>query len=95
MQASSNIPPPDLVPVRRALISVSDKTGLTDFAAALAGFGIELVSTGGTARAIADAGIPVRRRHARGVPTADPTLGVQMKAVGNFSKAKRGNLQTT
>src|SRR5690606_23729893 len=60
MQAASNIPIPDLVPVRRALVSVSDKTGLTDFAAALAGFGVELVSTGGTARAIAGAGIPVR-----------------------------------
>ncbi|MEM8685844.1 MAG: bifunctional phosphoribosylaminoimidazolecarboxamide formyltransferase/IMP cyclohydrolase [Pseudomonadota bacterium] len=46
--------------IKRALISVSDKTGLTEFAAALAEAGIELVSTGGTARAIADAGIAVR-----------------------------------
>jgi phosphoribosylaminoimidazolecarboxamide formyltransferase/IMP cyclohydrolase len=58
--ASKNIPAPDLVLVRRALFSVSDKTGLVDFAAALARAGIELVSTGGTAKAIADAGIPVR-----------------------------------
>jgi phosphoribosylaminoimidazolecarboxamide formyltransferase/IMP cyclohydrolase len=58
--ASKNIPAPDLVPVRRALISVSDKTGLAEFAAALAHGGIELVSTGGTAKAIAEAGIPVR-----------------------------------
>jgi len=57
---SKNIPAPDLVPVRRALLSVSDKTGLVDFARALAGAGIELVSTGGTAKAIADAGIAVR-----------------------------------
>ncbi len=46
--------------VTRALISVSDKTGLIDFARALAGHGIELVSTGGTARAIAEAGLMVR-----------------------------------
>ncbi len=46
--------------VTRALISVSDKTGLIDFARALAGHGIELVSTGGTARAIAEAGLKVR-----------------------------------
>ncbi|MBU0583404.1 MAG: bifunctional phosphoribosylaminoimidazolecarboxamide formyltransferase/IMP cyclohydrolase [Alphaproteobacteria bacterium] len=58
--ASKNIPAPDLVPVRRALLSVSDKTGLTDFAAALVKAGVELVSTGGTAKAIAEAGIAVR-----------------------------------
>jgi phosphoribosylaminoimidazolecarboxamide formyltransferase/IMP cyclohydrolase len=57
---SKNIPAPDLVQVNRALLSVSDKTGLIDFARALAGYGIELVSTGGTARAIAEAGIVVR-----------------------------------
>ncbi|HRO01570.1 bifunctional phosphoribosylaminoimidazolecarboxamide formyltransferase/IMP cyclohydrolase [Nitrobacter sp.] len=45
--------------VMRALLSVSDKTGLTEFARALAGLGIELVSTGGTARAIAAAGLKV------------------------------------
>ena len=44
----------------RALISVSDKTGLIDFARGLAGFGIELVSTGGTRKTLADAGLPVR-----------------------------------
>ena len=48
--ASKNIPAPDLVPVRRALLSVSDKTGLVDFAAALTKAGVELVSTGGTAQ---------------------------------------------
>src|SRR5690349_249815 len=57
---SKNIPAPDLVPVRRALLSVSDKAGLVDFARALAHFGVELVSTGGTARTISDAGIAVR-----------------------------------
>ena len=58
--ASKKIPAPDLVPVRRALISVSDKTGLVEFAAALSKAGVELVSTGGTAKAIAAAGIAVR-----------------------------------
>lgn len=49
----------DILPVRRALISVSDKTGLIDHARALAGLGAALVSTGGTHKAIADAGIAV------------------------------------
>ncbi len=51
---------PDIVEVKRALISVSDKTGIIEFAKALDNMGIELVSTGGTARAIAEAGIAVR-----------------------------------
>src|SRR5882762_6612266 len=46
--------------ITRALLSVSDKSGLIDFARALAGHGIELVSTGGTAKAIAEAGLKVR-----------------------------------
>ncbi|MER9333706.1 bifunctional phosphoribosylaminoimidazolecarboxamide formyltransferase/IMP cyclohydrolase [Mesorhizobium sp. M0293] len=58
--AAKNIPAPDLVPVRRALLSVFDKTGLIDFAKALAAAGVELVSTGGTAKAIAEAGLAVR-----------------------------------
>ncbi|MBP0652140.1 bifunctional phosphoribosylaminoimidazolecarboxamide formyltransferase/IMP cyclohydrolase, partial [Mycobacterium tuberculosis] len=45
--------------MRRALLSVSDKTGLVDFAKALADRGVTLLSTGGTAKALADAGIPV------------------------------------
>jgi phosphoribosylaminoimidazolecarboxamide formyltransferase/IMP cyclohydrolase len=45
--------------VSRALISVSDKTGITEFAQALQRQGIEILSTGGTARLLADAGIPV------------------------------------
>jgi phosphoribosylaminoimidazolecarboxamide formyltransferase/IMP cyclohydrolase len=49
----------DLVPVRRALISVSDKTGLLDLAQALADAGVEIVSTGSTAATIRDAGHPV------------------------------------
>ncbi|HEY5126845.1 MAG TPA: bifunctional phosphoribosylaminoimidazolecarboxamide formyltransferase/IMP cyclohydrolase [Bradyrhizobium sp.] len=46
--------------VTRALLSVSDKSGLIEFARALAGHGIQLVSTGGTAKAIAAAGLKVR-----------------------------------
>jgi phosphoribosylaminoimidazolecarboxamide formyltransferase/IMP cyclohydrolase len=53
-------PSPDRVAVRRALISVSDKTGLVETARALAELGIEIVSTGGTRAAIAAAGIAVR-----------------------------------
>ncbi|MFG1401162.1 bifunctional phosphoribosylaminoimidazolecarboxamide formyltransferase/IMP cyclohydrolase [Xanthobacter sediminis] len=52
--------PADIRPVTRALISVSDKTGLVPFATALAGHGVELVSTGGTSKAIADAGLKVK-----------------------------------
>jgi phosphoribosylaminoimidazolecarboxamide formyltransferase/IMP cyclohydrolase len=47
-------------PVQRALLSVTDKTGLVDFARSLAGFGVELVSTGGTARLLREAGLTVR-----------------------------------
>ena len=50
----------DLAPVRRALISVSDKTGLIETARALADLGVEIISTGGTRAAIAAAGIAVR-----------------------------------
>jgi phosphoribosylaminoimidazolecarboxamide formyltransferase/IMP cyclohydrolase len=46
--------------IRRALLSVSDKTGIVEFAQALRGFGVELISTGGTARALRDAGVEVR-----------------------------------
>ncbi len=49
----------ELRPIRRALLSVTDKTGLVEFARALAGFGVDLVSTGGTARALREAGLPV------------------------------------
>ena len=48
------------VQVRRALLSVSDKTGIVDFARGLAELGVELVSTGGTARELTDAGLQVR-----------------------------------
>ncbi len=50
----------DLLAVRRALISVSDKTGLVDLGRRLAATGVDLVSTGGTARALREAGLDVR-----------------------------------
>src|ERR1700735_1198666 len=53
-------PAPDLAPVKRALISVFDKTGLVEAARDLAGLGVELVSTGGTRAAIAAAGLAVK-----------------------------------
>ena len=43
----------------RAILSVSDKSGLVDFARGLVALGVELISTGGTAKAIAAAGLPV------------------------------------
>jgi phosphoribosylaminoimidazolecarboxamide formyltransferase/IMP cyclohydrolase len=49
----------DRTPIRRALLGVYDKTGIEELAAGLAAAGVELVSTGATARRIADAGIPV------------------------------------
>jgi len=48
------------VAIERALISVFDKTGVTEFARELAGLGVEIVSTGGTARLLREAGIKVR-----------------------------------
>jgi len=49
-----------IIPIKRALLSVFDKTGMEDFAKALAGLGVELVSTGGTAKLIAGTGAAVR-----------------------------------
>src|SRR5215469_1257117 len=46
--------------IQRALISVTDKSGIVDFAQSLHRLGVEIISTGGTARAIHDAGVPVR-----------------------------------
>jgi len=56
------------VAIRRALISVYDKTGLADLARALHKCGVEIVSTGSTAAAITEAGVPVTR-------VADDRLG--------------------
>src|SRR6476659_6223962 len=46
--------------IKRALLSVSDKTGLADFAKGLAEMGVEILSTGGTAKFLAQQGIPVK-----------------------------------
>ena len=50
----------DRQPVRRALLSVSDKTGVVELARGLHALGVDLLSTGGTAKALRDAGLPVR-----------------------------------
>ena len=47
-------------PIHRALVSVTDKTGLVEFARALADFGVELISTGGTAKALREGGLSVK-----------------------------------
>ena len=49
----------DVVKIRRALVSVSDKTGVIDFAKALSRMGVTIISTGGTARALSQAGLKV------------------------------------
>ena len=54
----------DMLPIRRAILSVTDKTGLVEFATFLSQNGVELVSTGSTAGVIAAAG-PAGRRSAR------------------------------
>jgi phosphoribosylaminoimidazolecarboxamide formyltransferase/IMP cyclohydrolase len=51
---------PQPLPIRRALISVSDKSGVVEFAQGLRALGVEIVSTGGTASALRDAGVDVR-----------------------------------
>jgi phosphoribosylaminoimidazolecarboxamide formyltransferase / IMP cyclohydrolase len=51
---------PGAVRVRRALLSVSEKAGIVEFARGLAELGVEIVSTGGTAKALAEAGVAVR-----------------------------------
>lgn len=60
MISSKNLPPPaDLQPVRRALISVFDKSGIVPLAKILSSLGVELLSTGGTARVLREAGLSV------------------------------------
>src|ERR1700733_11529799 len=59
------------VQVKRALLSVSDKTGIVEFARGLAELGIEIISTGGTARELTGAGVPGRSITA---PTGFPEI---------------------
>ncbi len=56
---SKKIPAPDKVKIRTALLSVSDKTDIIELAGTLVKLGVKLLSTGGTSKAIADAGLPV------------------------------------
>ena len=49
-----------MIKVKRALISVSDKTGILEFARGIHAMGVEIISTGGTAKILREAGIPVR-----------------------------------
>src|SRR5436309_4706308 len=58
--AAADTTAPGEVRVSRALLSVSDKTGIVEFARGLAELGVEIVSTGGTAGALEEAGVPVR-----------------------------------
>ncbi len=60
MSLEGNASGTDAKPIRRALLSVTDKTGLVEFARALAGFGVELVSTGGTAKTLREGGLSVK-----------------------------------
>ena len=76
--ASAPPPPPDLVPIRRVLVSVFDKAGLDRLAAALKAAGVEVVSTGGTARALASLGLAV----------------TDVSAVTNFPEVLDGRVKT-
>ena len=68
----------DAIPIARALVSVSDKSGLVELATALVGAGVEIVSTGSTAKTIADAGLPV----------------TEVAAVTGFPEALDGRVRT-
>ncbi|WP_291326747.1 IMP cyclohydrolase [Desulfovibrio sp. UCD-KL4C] len=50
----------DLLPIKRGILSVTDKSGLAEFASELVGFGVELISTGGTRKALQGAGLSVK-----------------------------------
>src|SRR5215211_263044 len=96
--ADTSEPLGEPVRVRRALISVSDKTGVADFAAGLAKLGIEIVSTGGTAESLRDAGVEVRSvEELTGSPeildgrvkTLHPRLHAALLAVRNDDEHQR------
>ena len=76
--ASAPPPPPDFVPIRRVLVSVFDKAVLDRLAAALKAAGVEVVSTGGTARALASLGLAV----------------TDVSAVTNFHEVLDGRVKT-
>ncbi|MHC5119833.1 MAG: bifunctional phosphoribosylaminoimidazolecarboxamide formyltransferase/IMP cyclohydrolase, partial [Planctomycetota bacterium] len=66
------------VKIQRALISVSDKNGIVDFAAALQAMGVVIISTGGTAKTLSEAGIEV----------------VSVDSVTNFPEMMNGRVKT-
>ena len=68
------------IAIRRALLSVSDKEGLPQLGRALADRGVELVSTGGTARALREAGLTVRREPHTVTPKAENRDYLRTKA---------------
>ena len=76
---------PNLVPVGRALISVSDKTGLLELARALAAMGVELISTGGTSMGLRAAGLAVRDVAELAadiaLPAVNPPAGMKLYAL--------------
>ena len=78
--------------IKRALLSVSDKTGLVEFARELRGFGVELISTGGTARALREAGVEydevVETIEAEGVQKFSDSFEELLDGI----KSKRGEL---
>src|SRR5687767_6183182 len=67
------------VQIKRALISVSDKQGVVEFGKALVDLGVELISSGGTAKALADAGLPVTK--VADVTGAPEILGGRVKTL--------------
>ena len=66
---------PDQQPITRALISVSDKTGIVEFAQQLTQLGVEILSTGGSAKTLAEAGVPVKYKCHEGMIHAFITMG--------------------
>jgi len=83
--------------IRRALISVSDKTGVVDFARALAARGVEILSTGGTAKVLEDAGLAVKdvARHTGFPEMMDGRLKTLHPKVHGGLLAIRGNPEHT
>lgn len=80
MIEAKHLPPPDdLQPLRRALVSVFDKTGIVAFAERLRQHGVEIISTGGTMRTLVDAGIPVT--DASAVTSSPEILGGRVKTL--------------
>jgi phosphoribosylaminoimidazolecarboxamide formyltransferase/IMP cyclohydrolase len=88
MISAKDLPAPDdLAPVRRALISVYDKTGVADFARRLSAHGVDIVSTGGTARTLRKAGVKVTEVSA--VTGSPEILGGRVKSLHPGNRSRR------